>query len=98
MQGASDLVPMGKVVCVVSPGLVAPFDAATPECVVTGKDKCMIERASGYHSPGQAMRLVRDAKGRPAEVWLGGGKLLPKAALMAEAAAKYRKAKRTPGA
>jgi D-alanyl-D-alanine carboxypeptidase len=87
--GATDLVPMGKVVCQVAPVLNPPFDAATVECVVTGKDVGLIQKASAYHSPGQAVRLVRDRQGKPTELWVGGTKLVTREAMVAEAVARY---------
>lgn len=89
--GASDLVPMGQVVAQVAPGMNPPFDGAVTEFAITGKDRGLIQQTSAYNSPGQAVRLVRDRKGRPAELWVGGSKLLPKAALLAEVTGRYRK-------
>lgn len=91
MWGASDLVPMGQVVCQVAPALNPPFDGATPECVITGKDSGIVQKASGYHSPGQAIRRVRDRKGKVTELWVGGTQLLPKQAMLAEANRRYAK-------
>lgn len=91
MWGASDLVPMGNVVCQIAPALNPPFDGATTECAITGKDRGVIQKTSAYNSPGQALRLVRGAKGKPAELWVGGTKLLPKEAMLAEAMQRYRK-------
>lgn len=90
MWGASDLVPMGKVVCQVTPQMAVPFNAATTEFTVTGKDKGLMTKTSGYNSPGQVTKLERDAKGRPSAVWLGGTKLLPKEAFMAEALQRFQ--------
>lgn len=87
--GATDLVPMGKVVCQVVPALNPPFDAATTECVVTGKDIGLIQKASAYHSPGQPTRLVRDRKGKASELWVGSTKLVTREAMVAEAVARY---------
>ncbi|MBT2326032.1 beta-lactamase family protein [Variovorax paradoxus] len=94
MWGASDLVPMGKVVCQVAPALSLPFDGATTEFRISGKDAGLIQKTSGYNSPGQTIRLVRDTKGNPAELWVGGTKLLPKEAMLAEATQRYRKSRR----
>lgn len=92
MWGAADLVPMGKVVCQVAPATPVPFNAATTELAITGKDAGLIRKTSGYNSPGQTVRRVRDAKGAPAELWMGGSKLVPKDALLAEAARRYPQA------
>ena len=97
MWGASDLVAMGKVVCQVAPAMSVPFDSATTEFEISGKDSGVIARTSGYNSPGQAVRLVRDRKGHPAELWVGGTQLLPKEAMLAEARQRYRRAKASAG-
>ena len=89
MWGAVDLVPMGKLVFQVAPVMNPPFDAATSEGRVTGKDVGLIHRTSGYNSPGQAMRLVRDGRGRVKEAWLGGTRLVSREALVAEARGRY---------
>lgn len=93
LWGASDLVPMGKVVCQVVPAMFVPFNAATTELVVTGRDTGVVQKASAYASPGQPVRRVRDASGTPAELWVGGTQLLPKDAMLAEATQRYRKAR-----
>ena len=43
------------------------------------------------------LRLVRDRKGHPAELWVGGTQLLPKEAMLAEARQRYRRAKASAG-
>lgn len=91
LSQAVDLVPMGKIVAQVGPGLFPPFDAATSEGTVTGPDVGLIHKTSGYNSPGQAMRLVRNEEGEATELWLGGTKLLRREALVAEALARYEK-------
>ncbi|MDM0080710.1 serine hydrolase domain-containing protein [Variovorax sp. J31P179] len=89
--GASDLVAMGQVVCQVAPALATPFDAATTEISVTGKDSGVIRKTSAYNSPGQPVRRVHDRKGKPSELWVGGTRLLPKDAMVAEATRRYPK-------
>ena len=96
LWGASDLVPMGKVVCQVAPAMFVPFNAATTELVVTGRDTGVVHKASAYASPGQPVRRVRDASGTPTELWVGGTQLLPKDAMLAEATRRYRKARNAP--
>ena len=59
LWGASDLVPMRKVVCQVAPTLFVPVKAATTEQVVTGRDSGVVQKASAYASPGQPVRGVR---------------------------------------
>ena len=93
LWGASDLVPMGKVVCQVAPAMFVPFNAATTELVVTGRDTGVVQKASAYASPGQPVRRVRDASCMPTELWVGGTQLLPKDAMLAEATRRYRKAR-----
>lgn len=91
--GASDLVPMGKVVCQVAPALNPPFDGvATTECVITGKDTGIIRKTSGYNSVGQQIRLVRGPDGKPVELWAGGSRLVTREAMVAEAISRYGQA------
>ena len=96
LWGASDLVPMGKVVCQVAPAMFVPFNAATTELAVTRRDTGVVQKASAYASPGQPVRRVRDASGTPTELWVGGTQLLPKDAMLAEATRRYRKARNAP--
>ena len=96
LWGASDLVPMGKVVCQLAPAMFVPFNAATTELAVTGRDTDVVQKASAYASPGQPVRRVRDASGTPTELWVGGTQLLPKDAMVAEATRRYRKARNAP--
>jgi D-alanyl-D-alanine carboxypeptidase len=88
--GCTDMVPMGNVVMQIPPALNPPFDAASTEIAVTGKDRGKIHKTSGYNSPGQGVRLLRDRAGRPLELWTGGSKLVPREALLAEARQRYR--------
>lgn len=88
LWGAGDLVPMGERVIVGAPRMGKPFQD-TSEIEVTGEDVGKIVAAGGYESYGETVRLVRGAEGTVAEVWLGGTKLLPEAAVAAEAAARY---------
>ena len=96
LWGASDLVPMRKVVCQVAPTLFVPVKAATTEQVVTGRDSGVVQKASAYASPGQPVRRVRDTSGTPTELWVGGTQLLPKDAMLADATRRYRKARNAP--
>ena len=84
---------MGKVVCQVVRAMFVPFNAATTELVVTGRDTGVVQKASAYASPRQPARRVRDASGTPTELWVGGTQLLPKDAMLAEATRRYRKAR-----
>jgi D-alanyl-D-alanine carboxypeptidase len=96
MWGAADLVPMGDVLVHVAPGLPLPFDGANTESVVTGKDNGLIRKTSGYHSAGEKLRMVRDRKGKPAELWVGGSMLQPKQAMLDEATQRYKTTKPEP--
>jgi D-alanyl-D-alanine carboxypeptidase len=76
--------------------MFVPFNTATTELVVTGRDTGVVQKASAYASPGQPVRRVRrvrDASGTPTELWVGGTQLLPKDAMLAEATQRYRKAR-----
>ncbi|MBI2770882.1 MAG: beta-lactamase family protein [Burkholderiales bacterium] len=87
--GATDVVPVGKVLYLVSPAMLPPMDANSTVCEVTGKDRAAFVKTSAYNSPGQHMRLVRDSKGKAVELWTGGSKLLPRDKLVEEATQRY---------
>ena len=93
LWGPTDLVPMGNIVYAIAPQMTVPINAATTEFSVTGKDKGLLQKTSGYNSPGQSVHLERDKKGRATAFWWGGTKLLPKEAFMAEATTRYSPAK-----
>lgn len=95
MWGTTDLVAMGKVVCQIAPAMLTPFDSATTEFAITGKDEGSIRKTSAFNSPGQTVRRVRDGKGRAIELWVGGTKLLSKDAMVAEVTGRYRKTGKT---
>lgn len=59
LWGASDLVPMRKVVYQVAPFMFVPVNAATTQQVVTGRDSGVVQKASAYASPSQPVRRVR---------------------------------------
>lgn len=84
----SDLVAFGDRVLVAVPGQLNPFADAVVIGAIDG-DAGLIERAGGFLSHGEPARLVRDARGRPRELWLGGSRLLPEAAAAREVRAKY---------
>jgi CubicO group peptidase (beta-lactamase class C family) len=88
LWGAVDLVPMGRKVMVASPGLLAPFTDAS-ELAIGTRDRGVIALATGTGNYGEAVRLVRDTSGKPVEFWLGGGKLLPEEAAIAELNLRY---------
>jgi D-alanyl-D-alanine carboxypeptidase len=83
-----DLVPVAGKVLVANPALFTPFlDAG--EIAIEAPDLGRIAKASGFNSPGEPARLVRDEAGAVASVWLGGAHLVSEDALRAEMAARY---------
>jgi len=88
LWGVVDLVPVRDHVLVAAPGMVNPFQDAS-EIAVTGPDAGTIRLAGGFANHGETARLVRDGDGRVAEVWLGGGKYLPEAAIAEELVRRY---------
>ncbi|HXP77776.1 MAG TPA: serine hydrolase domain-containing protein [Stellaceae bacterium] len=93
LWGAVDLVPTGNKVFVTTPAFLNPFLDAS-ELEVTGRDRGRIALAGGFASHGEQTRLMRAGRGRVTELWLGGAKLLPEAAVAREMAARYEKRKR----
>ena len=91
--GAVDLVPMGQLVQIVNPAMFPPLDGTTGQAVVTGKDKGLISRTSGYNSPGQGVRMVRNGRGKVVEVWIAAGKWMSREAIVREATARYKPAR-----
>jgi D-alanyl-D-alanine carboxypeptidase len=88
LWGASDLVPFADKVLCALPAQFMPFQDA-PEIAVEAPDLGRFTRASGFNSPGETARLIRDDKGAIDSIWLGGGHLLTEAALQAELRARY---------
>jgi D-alanyl-D-alanine carboxypeptidase len=80
---AIDLVPMGGQVTVVSPALANPFTDAS-EIAVSDPDSGRISLASGFAHHGEPVRRVRGGSGRVDEIWLGGMRFQPEAAVAAE--------------
>ena len=91
--GCTDLVPVGNMVLQVAPAMHPPFDGTSTELEITGKDRGIVRRTSGYNSPGQEVRLVRDSRGRAKEFWSAGAKLVAREAMVAEATERYRATK-----
>jgi CubicO group peptidase (beta-lactamase class C family) len=85
---AVDLVPMGGKVMVGSPTLPNPFTDAS-EISVSGADCGRIGLASGTAHHGEQVRRVRGSNGKVREVWLGGMRFLPEAAVAAELERRY---------
>ncbi|MGO4674065.1 serine hydrolase domain-containing protein [Bosea sp. 2YAB26] len=85
-----DLVPVGNKVLCASPALFTPFlDAG--EIAVEAPDQGRLSKASGFNSPGETARLVRDSTGAIESIWLGGAHLVSEAALRAEMLDRYAK-------
>jgi D-alanyl-D-alanine carboxypeptidase len=105
LWGAVDLLPTAGRVLVVNPGQNDPFlDASEivvgkdlgPHASANGRGAedrrtvhGRIAQASGFASHGEPARLVHDARGRPTEFWLAGGKLLAEARVARELSARY---------
>ena len=89
MWGDADLVPMGERVFMIAPEMFTPFDGHSDEIGVSGRDKAQVLKTSSFHSPGEAVRRVRDRKGRVIELWIGGSRLIGKQALLAELTQRY---------
>lgn len=87
---AIDLLPVGNKVVVAAPGLMNPVLDAS-ELAITGRDHGRIALAGGFASHGEPVRRVRDGRGRVAEFWLAGGKMVPEARLVREMEVKYGK-------
>jgi len=88
--GCTHLVPVGESVLQVSPAMHPPFDGTTTEFEITGKDRGVIRRTSGYNSPGQSVRVVRDGRGKARELWAGGAKFQSREAMVREVTGRYR--------
>ncbi|WP_439496876.1 serine hydrolase domain-containing protein [Bosea sp. (in: a-proteobacteria)] len=86
--GAGDLVPAGDKVLCANPALLLPFlDAG--EVTVEAPDLGRITRTSGFNSPGEAARLIRNGSGKVESVWLGGAHLVSEDALREEMMERY---------
>jgi D-alanyl-D-alanine carboxypeptidase len=84
----NDLVPFTDKVLAANPAQFDPFFDAS-EIAVEGEGLGRIVRASGFGSPGETARLVRNADGAAESVWLGGAHLLAEDALKAEMLGRY---------
>ncbi len=93
LWGATDLLPVGDRVPVANPALPNPLmDASEIEGLAKGRraqEAGRITLAGGFASHGEPARLVRDGRGRVAEVWLGGTRLQPEAKVARELARRY---------
>jgi CubicO group peptidase (beta-lactamase class C family) len=86
--GTFDLLPTGDKVLVALPALLNPVMDAS-EVAVSGRDKGRIALAGGFASHGEKVRRVRNKRGKVAELWLAGTKLVPEAALAREMEEHY---------
>ena len=88
--GASDLVPMQDKVLVTMPSLLNPMMDAT-ELGDVSETRARIVKAGGFMSYGEPASLKSGASGAVEELWLGGTKLLPEAAVAAEEPGRFLK-------
>jgi len=86
--GPTDLVPVGEKVLLASPGLANPF-LKVPEAVIERQGEARIVEASGFHSYGEPVRLMRGKRGKVTSVWVGSGEMVSEAALKAELLDRY---------
>jgi CubicO group peptidase (beta-lactamase class C family) len=87
--GAFDLLPVGRdKVLVALPAQLNPVLDAS-ELKVTGGDTGDIALAGGFANHGEKVRRVRDARGKAAEFWLAGAKLVSERRLATEMAGRY---------
>lgn len=84
----NDLVPFADTVLIANPAQFDPFSDAS-EITIEGPDLGRIGKASGFGSPGEPARLLRDGTGAVDSVQLGGTHLLSEAALRAEMLERY---------
>ncbi len=87
LWGAVDLVPMGGRVLLGSPALLTPFTDAS-ELEVLSATHGRIALANGFGSHGEPAERIPGAGGEPVALRLGGAKLLPEPALVAEITAR----------
>lgn len=86
--GPIDLVPIGNKVLVAGPAMATPFLKAT-ELAVMGRDKARISQAGAYASFGEAVRRIRDKRGKVTAVQAASGRMLSEAALARDLMARY---------
>lgn len=89
LWGPVDFVPAGRRVYTVSPALLAPFTDAT-EMEPAGRDRGRIVLAGGFASHGEEVRRVRNARGRVAEIWHSGSRLVSERRFQGEIQRRYR--------
>jgi CubicO group peptidase (beta-lactamase class C family) len=92
LWGAVDLLPVADRVFVATPAFLNPLMDAS-ELAITSRDHGRIALAAGGASHGEPARLIRGARGRATELWLGGVRLLAEARVAREMARRYEKRK-----
>jgi CubicO group peptidase (beta-lactamase class C family) len=90
LWGALDLVPMGDKVIIGNPALANPFEDAG-EISLAGRDRGRISLSSGFSSLGEEVHLLRDGRGKPVKLRLGGGDGEREAKLAADMEKRYGK-------
>jgi hypothetical protein len=83
-----DLLPVRDRILVTQPAQISPLLDAI-ELIDVGETTARIGKAHGLSSHGEGARLELDADGRPCALWLGGTRLLPKAAMAAEVRQRF---------
>ncbi|SIQ78551.1 serine hydrolase domain-containing protein [Bosea sp. TND4EK4] len=86
--GATDLVPVSDRVLVANPALLAPF-LDTFEVTLETPDEGRVTKGSGFGSPGESVRLVRDQAGKIQNVQFAGGRLVDEDAIRSEMRGRY---------
>jgi CubicO group peptidase (beta-lactamase class C family) len=88
LWGATDFVPVSDHVLVANPTLLAPFIDAF-EVTLEGPDEGRVTRGSGFGSPGEPVRLIRDAGGKVEAVQMAGNRLVGETTIRSEMLARY---------
>jgi D-alanyl-D-alanine carboxypeptidase len=88
LWGAIDLVPVGSKVLASPPALNPPL-SDTSEITLTGRDDGKVARASGFLSPGEAVKRQRGTDGEVTEIWMGGVCLAREQDFAREIVARY---------
>jgi D-alanyl-D-alanine carboxypeptidase len=83
-------VPMGEKVLIANPALANPFEDAG-EISLAGRDRGCVALSSGFGSEGEEVHLLRDGRGKPVKLRLGGGEGEREAKLAAEMEKRYGK-------
>ena len=87
--------PLGNRVLVANPQFNNPFMDAT-EIEVTGRDTGRIAWGAGYASHGEAVRRIRNARGKVSDIWIAGAHVKPANVIAKEIERRYKPRKRRP--